>query len=118
MIKKGFRLRPDFRVTIGGEELKRAQGISFGDETRSERHASYHSQNFNAPYCFGRDGVVSFVSCDMSGSCSDAEKYFYVFTSHASSFFASSLDIFREFGRKIIGQSHLFFFLRHKQDED
>lgn len=109
MIKKGLRLWSDFRVTVSGEESKRAQGICFDDNPRSQRQASHHSENFDASYGFRRDDVKPFVSCDMSGPCSDADQYFKVFTFHGSSFSASSLDIFRKLRRKIIGNSHCFF---------
>ncbi|KAH0864669.1 LOW QUALITY PROTEIN: hypothetical protein HID58_081880, partial [Brassica napus] len=97
--QNGSRLRPDFRVTIGGKELKSAQGLYFDGNPRSQSFASY---------CFRSDGVVSFVSCHMSSSCGYANECLKVFASHSSCFSVLSLDIFCKLKRKIIGLSHCF----------
>ena len=49
--QNGSRLRPDFRVTIGGKELKSAQGLYFDDNPRSQSQASHRIASGVTVWC-------------------------------------------------------------------
>ncbi|CAN7094539.1 unnamed protein product, partial [Brassica rapa subsp. narinosa] len=82
--QNGSRLRPDFRVTIGGKELKIAQGLYFDDNPRSQSQASHRIAS----------GVTVWCLWHMSSSCGYANECLKVFASYSSCFSVLSLDIF------------------------
>uniref|UniRef100_M4F4S2 Uncharacterized protein n=1 Tax=Brassica campestris TaxID=3711 RepID=M4F4S2_BRACM len=94
--QNGSRLRQDFRVTIGGKELKSAQGLYFDDKPRSQSQASHRIAS-------GVTVWYSFVACHMSSSCGYANECLKVFASYSSCFSVLSLDIFCKLKGKIIG---------------
>ncbi|WZZ81266.1 hypothetical protein YC2023_101838 [Brassica napus] len=49
--QNGSRLRPDFRVTIGGKELKSAQGLYFDGNPRSQSQASHRIASGVTVWC-------------------------------------------------------------------
>ncbi|KAL0847634.1 hypothetical protein Bca101_020880 [Brassica carinata] len=103
--QNGSRLRPDFRVTVDGEQLKSVQGVCFGDNLRSQSQASHHSENLDASYSSGETVwyPLWLATCEARVAMRMS-----VSKSLLLANLVLSLDIFCKLRRKIIGEGHGF----------